>query len=78
MFAAVRREYVDILSRMEKLKAEKKVKTVTYQQLLARKLTYQNMLSLYQLYGLTEEKDMGKRRNLRGIWIDSSKRGNLV
>jgi hypothetical protein len=45
---------------MEKLKAEKKVKTVTYQQLLARKLTYQNMLSLYQLYGLTEEKDMGE------------------
>lgn len=60
MFAAVRREYADILSRMEKLKAEKKVKTVTYQQLLARKLTYQNMLSLYQLYGLTEEKDMGE------------------
>ena len=29
MLAAVQREYADILSRMEKLKAEKKVKTVT-------------------------------------------------
>ena len=55
MLAAVQREYADILSRMEKLKVEKEVKTVTYQQLLARRLTYQNMLSLYQLYELTEE-----------------------
>ncbi len=55
MLAAVQREYADILSKMEKLKAEKKVKTVTYQQLLARRLTYQNMLSLYQLCELTEE-----------------------
>ncbi|MCI8466493.1 MAG: hypothetical protein HFI63_11695 [Lachnospiraceae bacterium] len=55
MLMAVQKEYADILARMERLKAEKKVKTVTYQQLLARKMTYQNMLSLYQIYGLTEE-----------------------
>ncbi|MDE7060691.1 MAG: hypothetical protein K2O71_03755, partial [Lachnospiraceae bacterium] len=57
MLAAVQREYADILSKMEKLKAEKKVKTVTYQQLLSRKLMYQNMISLYQLYDLVEEEN---------------------
>ncbi|MDE6875680.1 MAG: hypothetical protein K2P87_14660 [Lachnospiraceae bacterium] len=59
MLAAVEREYADILSRMEKLKEAKKAKTVTYQQLLSRKLMYQNMLSLYRLYGLTEEEGAG-------------------
>ncbi|MCI9315088.1 MAG: hypothetical protein HFI57_08950 [Lachnospiraceae bacterium] len=54
MFAAVRSEYADITAKMEKMKAEGKVKTVTYQQLLARKMTYQNMLSMYEIYGLTE------------------------
>lgn len=54
MFAAVRSEYADITAKMEKMKAEGKVKTVTYQQLLARKMTYQNMLSMYETYGLTE------------------------
>ncbi len=60
MLAAVQREYADILSKMEKLKAEKKVKTVTYQQLLSRKLMYQNMISLYQLYDLVEEENSTK------------------
>ena len=41
---------------MEKMKAEGKVKTVTYQQLMSRKMMYQNMLSLYQIYGLVEER----------------------
>ena len=44
------------LSSMEKMKAEGKVKTVTYQQLMSRKMMYQNMLSLYQIYGLVEER----------------------
>lgn len=57
MLAAVQKEYEDILLRMEKLKADKKGKTVTYQQLFSRKLMYQNMLSLYQLYGLVKKED---------------------
>lgn len=56
MLAAVQKEYADILSSMEKMKADGKVKTVTYQQLMTRKLTYQNMLSMYQIYGLMEER----------------------
>ncbi|MCI9676208.1 MAG: hypothetical protein HFH06_10690 [Lachnospiraceae bacterium] len=30
----------------------------TYQQMMARKMMYQNMLSLYEIYGLTGEKDI--------------------
>ncbi len=62
MLMAVQTEYADILSRMEKMKEAGKVKTVTYQQLMSRKLTYQNMLSLYELYGLT-----GKDGDANGV-----------
>ena len=55
MLAAVQAEYADILSKMEKMKGAGKIKTVTYQQLMSRKRTYQNMLSLYEIYGLTEK-----------------------
>lgn len=58
MLAAVSKEYADILAKMDKMKAEGKVKTVTYQQMMSRKMMYQNMLSLYEIYGLTEEKDV--------------------
>ncbi|MDO4308412.1 MAG: hypothetical protein Q4C77_16450 [Eubacteriales bacterium] len=37
---------------MEGLKARGKVKSATYQQLMGRKMMYQNMLSLYEIYGL--------------------------
>lgn len=57
MLEAVKTEYTGILAEMEKLKADGKVKTVTYQQMLSRKMIYQNMLSFYQIYGLTEEKE---------------------
>lgn len=57
MLTAVQKEYADILIKMEKLKAEKKTKTVTYQQLFSCKLMYQNMISMYQLYGLIEEEN---------------------
>ncbi|MEZ3506991.1 MAG: hypothetical protein K1W10_08630 [Lachnospiraceae bacterium] len=56
MLAAVQKEYDTILSGLEKMKAEGKVKTVTYQQMLSRKMMYQNMLSLYEIYGLVQEK----------------------
>ena len=51
----MQKEYGDILEKMDGLKAQGKVKTVTYQQLMSRKLMYQNMLSLYQIYGLIEK-----------------------
>lgn len=39
---------------MEELKEKGKIRSVTYQQLMTRKLTYQNMISMYELYDLTE------------------------
>lgn len=55
MLAAIHSEYADIVSRMEKLKSEDKVKSVTYKQLMARKLMYTQMLSMYAIYGLTQK-----------------------
>ena len=54
MLKAVQKEYEDILVKMEDLKAKGRVKSATYQQLMGRKLMYQNMLSMYELYGLLE------------------------
>lgn len=55
MLAAVQKEYAGIVRQMEELRGKGKIKSVTYQQLLARKMTYQNMLSMYELYDLTEK-----------------------
>ena len=55
MLAAVRKEYENIVRQMEELKEKGKIKSVTYQQLMTRKLTYQNMLSMYKLYDLVEK-----------------------
>lgn len=54
MLRAVQQEYADTLQRMEKLRAEGKTKTVTYKQLIGDKLTLQNILSRYKIYGLLD------------------------
>lgn len=54
MLQAVQEEYVDTVRKMEKLKAENKSKTVTFKQLLSTKLTLQNILSRYRVFGLIE------------------------
>lgn len=56
MLSSVLIEYEDVLGKMEKLKAENKVKTVTYRQLMATKLTLQNIISRYEIYGLLDKK----------------------
>ena len=56
MLAAVQSEHENIVRQMEELKAKGKIKSVTYQQLLTRKMTYQNMLSMYELYDLTDRR----------------------
>ena len=55
MLSAVQTEYENIVRQMEELKEKGKIRAVTYQQLLARKMTYQNMLSMYELYDLIEK-----------------------
>ena len=54
MLQAVQTEYENIVRQMDQLKEKGKIKSVTYQQLLARKMTYQNMLSMYALYDLID------------------------
>ncbi len=55
MLSAVQAEYEAIIRQMEELKEKGKIRSVTYQQLLARKMTYQNMLSMYELYDLIDK-----------------------
>ena len=57
MLQAVQTEYKRIIRQLEELKEKGKVRSVTYQQLLTRKLTYQNMISMYELYDLAEPED---------------------
>ena len=55
MLAFVQKRYADTLRRMEQLKAEDKTKSATFRQLMGDKLMYQNILTLYNLYGLLDE-----------------------
>lgn len=55
MQEAVLSEYERVCSEMNKLKSQGKVKTVTYKTLFAKKLNYQEILSLYSVYGLSAE-----------------------
>ena len=56
MLEAVQQNYESVDAKMKQLKAEGKEKTATYRQLMGNKMQYQNMLSLYEIYGLLEEK----------------------
>ncbi|MBS5429632.1 hypothetical protein [Merdimonas faecis] len=55
MLKAVQENYESADAKMKKLKAEGREKSATYRQLMGNKLQYQNMLSMYQIYGLLEE-----------------------
>lgn len=43
---------LEAFEKMEKLKAEGKVNSATYRQLMGRKLRYTDMLSMYKVYDL--------------------------
>ncbi len=45
-------EFSSMEKQMEELKAQGKVKSATYRQLMGRKMTYQTILKLYELYGI--------------------------
>ena len=55
MLAFVQQKYADTVAKMETLKAADRTKSATFHQLMGDKLMYQNMLTLYKLYGLLEE-----------------------
>lgn len=55
MLEAVKESYHQTEQKMKNLKEAGKEKSATYRQLMGNKMQYQNMLSLYRLYGLIEE-----------------------
>lgn len=54
MLLAVQEQSRAVTQKMEPLKAAGQTKTATFRQLMGEKLTLQNILSLYQVYGLAE------------------------
>ncbi len=57
MLDAVRSERQTVSATLEDLRVQNKVKTATYQQLFARKMTLGSMLALYERYGLWNEEE---------------------
>ena len=55
MYANLLKERDKVLADMEKLRASGKNKGVTYQQLLAQKLTVQNLIGRFEIYGIKEQ-----------------------
>ena len=54
MYVDLLREREQVLSNMERLRAAGKNRGVTYQQLLAQKLTVQNLIGRFDIYGIRE------------------------
>lgn len=57
MLMSVQEEYASTCATLAKLRAQNKVRTATYQQLFARKMTLESFLSLYERNGLLEDGD---------------------
>ena len=55
MYADLLKERDKVLSDMEKLRAAGRNKGATYQQLLAQKLTVQNLIGRFEIYGIKEK-----------------------
>ena len=55
MYADLQRERDKVLADMDRLRAAGKQKGATYQQLLAQKLTLQNLLGRFEIYGIRPE-----------------------
>ena len=54
MLAAVEADYQKTLERMAELRAKGRTRSTTYYQLMASKMTAQNLLSMYAVYGLRD------------------------
>ena len=54
MLTAVEEDYRRTLEKMAALRAQGKTKTATYYQLMASKMTGQNLLAMYAVYGLRD------------------------
>ena len=57
MYADLLKERDSVAADLERLRAAGKVRGATHQQLLAQKLTVQNLISRFAIYGVKEETD---------------------
>ena len=71
MLTAVQNEYAAASGKIAQLRAAGKEKTATYRQLMANKLRLQELLAMYQTYGLLETK---RQRGTQCAQIDGEKR----
>ena len=55
MYADLLKERDKVLSDMEKLRAAGQNNGATYQQLMAQKLTVQNLIGRFEIYGIKEK-----------------------
>ncbi len=55
LYADLLKERDQVLSRLEEQRSAGKVRGVTHQQLLAQKLTLQNLIARFAVYGIREE-----------------------
>lgn len=55
MYADILKERDKVLSDMDRLREAGKQKGATYQQLLAQKLTLQNLIGRFEIYGVRPE-----------------------
>lgn len=60
MLAFVLERQAGTIEQMERLKRENKTKSATYRQLMGNKMMYENMVSLYRLFGLLEGSEAKK------------------
>lgn len=59
MLADVQQRYSAAEERMKQLKSQGREKSATFRQLMGDKLQYQNMLTMYRLYGLLDSGTQG-------------------
>lgn len=57
MLADVQRREREEATELERLRSEGRTRTATYRQLVANRLTYRAILSLYEEYGLLDRKN---------------------
>lgn len=55
MLNAVQANYQSTVEKMEQLRLSGREKSATFRQLMGDKLLYQNILSLYKVYGLIDD-----------------------
>ena len=61
MLADVQQRYSAAEEKMKQLKSQGREKSATFRQLMGDKLQYQNMLTMYSLYGLLDGGTQGIR-----------------